>query len=191
MSIGDFVLAFVGIIIGLGVGDLLVSVHQLLRAGKRVKWHWATPTLAILMLFVTLALWWRSYLWFSDITSGTIADFLPKFLGMVVCFLMMAAALPDEVPESGIDLREFYMSSRVHLWSLMSVTLGGSIFIYFADHWSIGVAALLAMWWPTIISLALAVTAAAAPPRTWFHALAIGWISVVTLNNNLFTPIGQ
>lgn len=155
-----------------------------------MKWHWATPTLAMLMLFVTLALWWRSYLWFSDVTSGTIADFLPKFLGMAVCFLMMAAALPDEVPESGIDLKEFYLTSRVHLWSLMSVTLGFSILIYFVDHRSIGVAGLLAIWWPTMISFALAIIAVATT-RPWFHAIAIGWISAVALINNLFTPIGQ
>ena len=43
MSIADFVLAFVGIIIGLGVADLLISLHKLLRAGRRVKWHWAYP----------------------------------------------------------------------------------------------------------------------------------------------------
>ena len=190
MSIADFVLAFVGIIIGLGVADLLDSVHKLLRAGRRVKWHWATPSLAILMLMVTLILWWWSFVWFSNLTSETIAGFLPKFLVLVAAFLMMAAALPDDVPESGIDLRQFYLSSRIHLWSLMSVTLGSVALIYWVDNWSAGAGRLLAITGLTISSFVIAVIAALTP-RMWVHALAIGWITVVTLYNNLFTTIGR
>ena len=190
MSTADFVLAFVGIIIGLGVADLLTSFHKLLRAGRRVKWHWATPSLAILMLLVTLILWWWSFLWFSELTSETIANFLPKFLVLVAAFLMMAAALPDDVPDGGIDLRQFYFASRIHLWSLMSVTLGGVTLIYFMDNWSVGAERVLARAWFPIISLALAVVATLTP-RMWVHALAIGWIFVATIYNNLFMPIGQ
>ena len=190
MSTSDFVLGFVAIIIGLGVADLLTSLHKLLRAGKRVKWHWATPTLAMLMLMVTLILWWWSFVWFSELTSETIANFLPKFLVLVAAFLMMAAALPDDVPEGGIDLRQYYFSSRIHLWSLMSVTLGGITVVYVMDNWSIGLERLLATAWPPMISFALAVIAALTP-RMWVQALAISWISAATIYNNLFMPIGQ
>ena len=189
MSIADFILAFVGIIIGLGVADLLASLHRLLRAGRRVKWHWATPTLAALMLLVTLVVWWWSFGAFSEIRSETIADFLPRFLVLIFSFLMMAAALPDEVPDGGIDLKQFYFSSRIHLWSLMSATLGGFTLIYFLEHWAVGPARLLAFAWPTLISLALAI-AAILTPRMWVHSLAIGWIFTVAVIRNLFTTIG-
>lgn len=188
MSIGDFMLAFVGIIIGLGVADLLVSLHKLLRAGRRVKWHWATPALAALMLLVTLVLWWWSFVWLNDIESETIADFLPKFLVLVVAFLMMAAALPDDVPEGGIDLEKFYSSSRIHLWSLMSLTLATVLMIYIADQWSVGMSKLLATVWPTLISISLAVIATLTA-RMWVHGLALAWIFAVTVHNNLFLPI--
>jgi hypothetical protein len=190
MSIADFILAFVGIIIGLGVADLLVSVHKLLRAGRRVKWHWATPALAILMLLVTLILWWWSFIWFSGLQSETIARFLPKFGVLVVSFLMMAAALPDEVPESGLDLREFYFSTRVHLWSLMSITLGSVVLVYFADNWSLGVPRILNLAAFPIVSFVLAVIATCTA-RMWVHAVAITWIFAATIYNNLFFPIGQ
>ena len=140
MSIVDFLLAFVGIILGLGVADLLTSLHKLLRAGSRVKWHWATPTLAALML--------------------------------------------------GIDLEEFYFSSRIHLWSLMSATLGGFTLLYSVKHWSIGGAQLLAIAWPTLISFSFAVVATLTK-RMWVHALAIGWIFTVAVANNLFISIGR
>lgn len=190
MSITEFLLAFVGIIIGLGVADLLTSLHMMLRAGKRVKWHWATPTLAALMLLVTLVVWWRSFNALGEIRSVSIADFLPIFLVLVLSFLMVAAALPDEIPESGIDLRQFYSSSRVHLWSLMSATLGGFILLYSIRNWSIGLAPLLSIAWPPLISLALAIVATFTR-RMWFHAFAIGWIFVVMLYNNLSWSIGE
>ena len=190
MSTAEFVLGFVGIIIGLGVADLLTSLHKLLRAGRRVRWHWATPSLAILMLLVTLVLWWWSFRWFSDVASETIADFLPKFLVLVVGFLMMASALPDKVPDDGIDLREFYLSSRLHLWSLMSATLCAVVVIYWLDHWAVGITRLLSTTWPSIVSFALAVIATLTP-RMRVHALSIGWIFAVTIYTNLFTPIGE
>ena len=190
MSTADFLLGFVAIIIGLGVADLLVSAHKLLRAGRRVKWHWATPSLAILMLIVTLVLWWWSFVWFSDSKSVTIAAFLPKFGVLVAAFLMMAAALPDEIPESGVDLREYFLSSRTHLWSLMSVTLGGIVLVYFIDNWAAGVERLLATSWPPMVSFSMAVIAALTP-RMWVQAVAISWISAATVYNNLFMPIGQ
>lgn len=190
MSISDFLLAFVGIIIGVGVADLLTSLHRLLRAGRKVRWHWATPTLAALMLLVTLAVWFRSFVSLSDIRSETIAEFLPIFVVLVFSFLMMAAALPDEIPDSGIDLKRFYFSSRVHLWSLMSATLGGFTILYFVENWSIGVGPLLEIAWPTLVSLSLA-AACIVTPRISVHTVAIGWIFTVAIINNLFIAIGQ
>ena len=123
-----------------------------------------------------------------SLESETIADFLPKFLVLVVAFLMMAAALPDDVPEDGIDLRQFYFSSRIHLWSLMSLTLTTVLAIYIADHLTVGVPTLVATVWPTMISITLAVVATLTV-RMWVHALALAWIFAVTVHNNLYMPI--
>jgi hypothetical protein len=190
MSVSDFLLAFVGIIIGLGVADLLTSLHRLLRAGRRVKWHWATPTLAVLMLLVTLVVWFRSFGALGGLRSETVAEFLPGFVVLVFCFLMMAAALPDDVPDSGIDLKQYYLSSRTHLWALMSATLGGFTILYFVEHWSAGLVPLLAFAWPTLISLFLTIVATFSK-RMSIHVLAIVWIFTVMVVRNLQVTIGQ
>jgi len=190
MSVAEFVLAFVGIIIGLGVADVLVSLHGLLRAGRRVKWHWATPALAALMLLVSLVLWWQCYYLFGGLTSETIAGFLPNFLLLVVAFLMMAAALPDEVPADGIDLKQYYLSTRVHQWTLMSAALGGGVLLVGAGKWHINLGEMPAESWLPITSFVIAVMAAFISSMR-FHAFAIGWIFAVTLHRNLFTAIGQ
>lgn len=53
-----------------------------------------------------------------------------------------------------------------------------------------GWAQLLAIAWPTLISLSLAVVATLTK-RMWVHALAIGWILTVAVANNLFISIGR
>ena len=103
---------------------------------------------------------------------------------------MMAAALPDDIPDDGIDLKAFYKSSRIHLWSLMSVTLGGVIVIFIADNWALGVLQLLVLTAFPLISFVFAIIAARTP-RMWVHALAIGWIFAASVYNNLFRVIGQ
>lgn len=35
-------------------------------------------------------------------------------------YLVVSAVLPDDVPEAGLDLREFYLDNRRHLWGLMA-----------------------------------------------------------------------
>lgn len=188
MAVPDFVIGFVAIVIGLAVSDLLMSLHQLLRAGRRVKWDWLALSFAALMLLVTVLFWWFSFNWYDGATSATIASFLPKFLFLIITFLMIAACLPDEVPQEGIDLREFYMSSRVHLWSLVSLSLVLIVIVNFIDRGPDSFD--MSRHWPHLISIALAVTAACSR-RVWVHALAIGWLFGWTLHWNLFARIGS
>jgi hypothetical protein len=115
----------------------------------------------------------------------TIAAFLLNFVFLAISFLMVASALPDEVPAEGIDLRAFYLASMRHRWGLTTLSLALSFLIFFvtSDRWdelgnilpfvSIGLAA-----------FAIRVRA------TWFQTLAIGWILAVTSYFNLFTTIG-
>jgi hypothetical protein len=189
MTVSEFVLAFVSIIIGLGVADLLVSFHHLLRAGRRVKWDWLAPSFAITMLLLMVVFWWWSFHWYGDVKSATALSFLPKFLFLCVSFLMIAAALPDEIPEQGIDLREFYFASRIRLWSLVSFTLLLVIVIDIADNWIPETAKFAGIPWKTTSSLIFAVGAACSP-RVWVQALAIGWLFCVIVSTNLLATIG-
>jgi hypothetical protein len=134
MTVSEYVMAFVTIMLGLAITDLLVSLHKLLRAWRRVKWDWLTPLFALLMLFAALIFWWLCFEWFRGVRSLSILEFLPRLAFLAINVLMIVSALPDEVPEKGINLREFYLESRLHIWSLVTIGFVLSIAVNIIDH---------------------------------------------------------
>lgn len=98
-----FILGFAGIVIGLGVTDLLASLHRLLRAAARVRWDWLALSFAALMLFASVVFWWLSFDWYRASTSMTVAEFLPMLVFLCLSFLMMAAALPSLIETRAAD----------------------------------------------------------------------------------------
>lgn len=180
MSISEFILAFVGIILGLGVADLLLSFHRLLAAGTKVKWHWLTPAMAFHMLLVVVVFWWWSYEWYGDVQSLTIPQFAPHLLFLVLSFLMIAAALPDEVPPEGLDLKAFYFARAPHLWSLVSISLVLSLVLSVVRFLQEGRPAVIVYLLPVVVSCSLAILVIRSR-REWLHGLAIFWIVGLTL----------
>jgi hypothetical protein len=98
MSVGETVAVFVSIILGIALGDLLLSTHRLLRARERVEWHWVTPALAFFMLMNVIAFWWASFSWYRELGDFSIGAFLPDVALFVLLFLGVAAVMPDENP---------------------------------------------------------------------------------------------
>lgn len=189
MSIEEFMLAFASIVIGLGLSDLLVSFHRLLRSSTKVRWDWLTLAFAALMIFISIVMWWFSYLWFHGVASVTIANFLPKLVFLCVSFLMMAAALPDDVPTSGIDLRAFYMETRAHRWSLVATLLVLNIIWLAWSYWNEGLLAVIVEIWPVVISTIFAIICIRST-RVWLHSATILWLTAGTAASALFYPIG-
>lgn len=50
MTIGESLIVFMSIIIGLAVADLAFSLHRLLRRGRAIRWDWLMPALALVVL---------------------------------------------------------------------------------------------------------------------------------------------
>ena len=187
MTIAEFILAFASIIVGLGVSDLLLSFHRLLRAAPRVKWDWLTLAFATLMILFSTTFWWLSWFWYHDVTLTDLADFLPRLLFLCLSFLLLAAALPDEVPVEGIDLRQFYWESQAHRWSMMALLLIFNVAITAWDFRHDAHQALQYAWAPTV-STALSIGCIRSK-HVWFHVATISWITGVTLVAFLFVPL--
>ena len=75
MSAFEYTSVMASIIIGLALVDVLVSFNRLIRAGSAVKWHWAAPLAAILVVLTLIQVWWSLYR--PEDSGITIARFLP------------------------------------------------------------------------------------------------------------------
>ena len=117
----EYLAIFYGIIVGLALGNIASSVHTLLEARERVRWHWMAPVNAAGVTIATLGTFWA---WWvgrdAGISQPIFLNFLPGSVASLVLYVVCAATLPDTVPESGIDLKEFYFSSHRQFWGLLA-----------------------------------------------------------------------
>jgi hypothetical protein len=121
MGAFEYLLMFVGVILGVAVSDLVISLHRLLSAGPRVRWDLLAPLAAVVAFLKILTQWWS---WFgtAQIARGlTFEMFLGIVSATVMMFLLAAATLPDEPPHEGaIDLAAHYERVRRRFWLLFS-----------------------------------------------------------------------
>ena len=125
MRTNEYVLSLMAIISGLAITDLISSLHRLLRARKRVRWDWLTLLVAA---FVGMAL---TVSWFISWQVNAVQNYNPTFwrfffltLGQLVpLYLAAAAALPDEVPAEGVDLKQFYAENSRYIWGALTAMM--------------------------------------------------------------------
>ena len=117
-----YLAAFVTIVLALALSDLLQSAHRLLTAKERVKWDVLSPLLAIWVLLTVVSDFFS--LWddarFERLTFYGLLGFM---IGPILITMTAFAVLPDEVPESGLQLRDFYMQRRRYLAVIISLQL--------------------------------------------------------------------
>ena len=183
MSAFEYTSVLASVIIGLALVDVLVSFNRLVRAGKTVKWHWAAPAATVLVVLTLIQIWWALYR--PEDAVITIGEFLPLFVELVILFLLAAAALPDEIPSEGVDLKAYYHRNGPYFWGLFTAALGWLLLIDAIENALNGV--LLAFLGQRIIDfVVLGIFASLIfVRRLWWHAIAllllssgpIGWLS--------------
>jgi len=120
MSGNDNLITLITIIFGLMLTDLFASIHRLIRNRQRVRWHWLPLLVSWYVLTMVLKNWWG--LVFSGGGEFWASGWIFFFYGhlLLLLYLVASAVLPDEVPDDGLDLREFYIENRHHFWGLMA-----------------------------------------------------------------------
>ena len=121
-----YVAAFVTIVLAIALTDMIQSTHRLLRARERIKWDVLTPLFA-LWVFLWVLLEFFS-LWL-DARYDRLDYFGLVGLMIVPTFTAFAAyaALPDEVPSEGLDLKRFYYDNQGYLFILLALINAGEI----------------------------------------------------------------
>lgn len=122
----EYLLALVSILVGLAIADLSVSLHRLLRARRFVRWDWIPLATAVMAALSILNFWWAFYRTGRLEIWPHYGSFLVLASYLISLFLLASAALPDEVPEAGLDLREYYRDNQRYYWCLFALSLVGA-----------------------------------------------------------------
>jgi len=119
----QIVFTLITIVYGLVITDLFSSFHKLIRAGKKVKWHWLPIAAAWYILHVILKNWWRLTSSSGGAHWENIIIFILYAHLLLILFLLVSAVLPDSVPDEGIDLKLYYFQNNTYIWGLLSAVI--------------------------------------------------------------------
>lgn len=124
----SYLSAFVTIVLALGLSDLLISFHRLLRRARAVRWAGLPLAAAAFVLLALLSEFFSMW--------GLVAVQRVSFVGLILhllptffIFLAASAVLPDEVGpgENGapFDLDAFYFSQQRYVYVTLSLAFLG------------------------------------------------------------------
>lgn len=116
MSVFEYIIPIVSIVVGLAITDLAASFHRLLRARKSVKWDWVLLVLALNLLLLILINWWYVYQTNMSGAYNSLGVFIPLIISFLLQYIWTASVLPDEIPTEGIDLKVYYAENSSYIW---------------------------------------------------------------------------
>lgn len=111
-------LVLASIVLGVAIAFELEHLNNVLRS-KLVRWHWAQPIFALFVLLSIISYWWGA----ASNAEGaiTLGEFLPIMFQLIMLALLAAVSFPDQVPEDGVDLAQYYQDNRTYQWTLMAL----------------------------------------------------------------------
>ncbi|HJW41596.1 MAG TPA: hypothetical protein VJ476_10255 [Rhizomicrobium sp.] len=155
-----YIAAFVTIVLAIALSDLLMSLHRLIVARRRVTWS-SVPLLAAGYVFLLVL-----SEFFSIWAHANVAQIPFFYLVLLVSVsstgaLAAFAVLPDEVPERGLDMWQTYLENRGYLFGILIISfIGDSVRAQahlFLIHRSVvlGLTAWLVFWALDLVSVGL------------------------------------
>ena len=116
----EYVVALAAVITGLGLSDIAVSLHRLLKRRATVVWDWVPVALALYFGLALMRLWYQ--LWsIHDVPLVTGLPFVTaQVVQTLVLVLVASAALPDDddFRRGRINLRDYYATHMRYVWTM-------------------------------------------------------------------------
>lgn len=178
----EYIVAFVSILIGIAVADLFSSLHHLLRARRRVRWHWLPLLAGASVLFGLVQTWWAFFRIGQEAALGNLFRFLVYLPQPALLFLAAASVLPDSAPEGEIDLLAHYFEERRYLYGTLALYLA---YIIIADL--VGAGTLISRATALNMAMLLLVLSMARSRSVPVHAmLLLGMVTLVGVSVMLY-----
>ena len=114
----SFFITFISLFVAIGISDLLLSLHKLIRIRKEIKWYWLLMLWALIILLLVMNMWFGIYHYFDMALVNTSGGFFIFILPIIFLLLASFAILPDK-PKPGIDLKDWYFNQKTYIFSLL------------------------------------------------------------------------
>ena len=114
----EYLLTFISILIALGVSDIFVSLHKLLRVRNDIRWHWIPLTWAFIIFLSAINIWFAIHFYLDGVLSNTAGGFI-LLIAPIICILLLSmAVLPENPLEDGKNLLGWYFKQKNYIFSL-------------------------------------------------------------------------
>lgn len=136
----ELLLLFFSIIAGLGLADLITSLHRLLRARKLMKWHWIPLVYAYAAFQAMINFWYSISIDLASPLVSTSLGFFIWLIPVILLLLIMLAVLPDHQPDGPFDIYAWYIEHRKYFFTLLtlltiSISLNRSLLDEAQTYW--------------------------------------------------------
>jgi len=117
----ELLLLFFSIIAGLGLADLITSLHRLLRARTLIKWHWIPIVHAFAAFQTMINIWYNVQIDLASPLVATSMGFFIWLIPIILLLLVMLAVLPDHQPSAPFDIYSWYIEHRKYYYTLLTL----------------------------------------------------------------------
>ena len=126
MSLFEFLMVLVSLIIGLGVAELLSGVAQIIRNRKAIQFYWIHTVFVVIIFLALLQQWWE--IWgIRNTPVWTFPGLLMMLSAPIGLFLIAHLVFPEPVAQS--DQRSFYFQKmNPTLWIAILTVLSSVAF---------------------------------------------------------------
>lgn len=120
MSLFEFLMVLVSIIIGLGIAEILKGIAQLFRHRDSISIFWVHIVLIIFVFTALLQQWWE--IWgLHDVIDWTFAGLLLMLSGPIGLFLIAHLLFPQQLRNA--DFEDYYFGAMHPIWWLAILTV--------------------------------------------------------------------
>jgi hypothetical protein len=120
MSLFEFLMVLVSIIIGLGIAEILTGVARQVRCRTSTRGYWVHSLLVATIFVALLQQWWE--IWgLRVVPEWSFIGLVMMLSGPVGLFLIAHLLFPE--PMRGADIRRYYHGDMRPVWWLAALTV--------------------------------------------------------------------
>jgi len=121
----NYAVALVSFITGVGLSDLAMSLHRLLKHRSRVVWFWIPIAIALYASLALMRLWYQLWTVHDNATVTGLPFVAVLMVQTLVLVLVVVAALPDDndFRDGRVDLGAYYAAQWRYVWTTYLVFL--------------------------------------------------------------------